>query len=81
MLFKGMEITNSSELQPGDFYSLVKAGTRTINKRDGSKKRVRQVTAEADGNDVSRDFVARVRVYRDRHGRRRVQEISRRSRY
>ena len=75
MKFQGMEITNSSELTPGDHCRLVKAGARTINHRDGTKSEVQLLEAKTGRRGPKEEFVANVRVFKDRKERKRVEEL------
>jgi len=77
MLFKGMEIINGNQLEPGSFYNLEHHGSRVIKKRNGKKETRVQVIALELHEDVSEeDFVAEIRVFCDRNGRRRAQEVN-----
>jgi len=70
MLFKGVEIENGDELQPGNFYYLVPVDARVVQKRDGSQYKQPRVRATLK---KSPDAHGRIRVYRDRSGRRRTE--------
>jgi len=75
MKFNGMEITNSSELAPGDHCRLVKVGVRTINHRDGTKSDVQLLEAKTGRRGSTEEFIAHVRVFKDRKERKRVEEL------
>ena len=73
MLFQGMEIENGKELQPGNFYYLVRRPSRTVNKRDGTTKEQPRVRALPNGETPPEDSIGKIRVFRDRMGRHRAE--------
>ncbi len=75
MKFHGMEIKNSGDLTPGDHCRLVKAGVRTINHRDGTTTEVQLLEAKTGRRSPKEEFVANVRVFKDRKERKRVEEL------
>lgn len=78
MLFQGMEIVNSDVLVPGRIYFLVEHESRTINKRDGTKKVRSRARALVNGEKFNEArTIARVRVFRDRLGRVRAEDTAR----
>jgi hypothetical protein len=75
MLVNGNEIANVDELESGKTYylKLVEA-VRVINHRNGTQGH-RQVVEAVEQKHDGDDYVARIRVFRDRSGRRRAQIV------
>lgn len=75
MLVKGNEIVNSENLEAGQTYYLRETGdVRVINRRELPKLKRPQVEAVSERINGGR-YLAKIRIYRDRTGRRRAQVV------
>ncbi len=74
MVIRGMEVVNSDDLDPGTMYYLVQSGERTTRKRGGNESK--KILLVRGVKSTTKDPVCRVRVYRDRSARKRLQLIT-----
>lgn len=74
MVLRGMEVVNSSDLDPGAMYYLVQTGERMTRKR--GKNRPKKILLVRGVKSTVKDPVCLVRVYKDRSARKRLQIIT-----
>jgi len=76
MLVKGNEIVNVEELEVGQTYYLRDTGdVRVINHRDRHQPTERPLVEAVTTRQNGDSYIARIRVFRDRSGRRRAQVV------